>query len=488
MRIINDFMNSKRFDDLLDKMNTCTIFLLVICSSFFLTCLHAETNYLDLSYNWLENPFKNFFKSDKQDDLDLDTLEEEKREEHAIVFDAGSTGTRIHIFTFSIETRKKLNGEKYPSITLKSEHFKSITPGLSSYAEDPSQAAESIKPLLEFADSVVDEDLRQNTSISVMATAGLRLLPDEQSNAIIKHVGNLINKLDKPYKTTENSIQILDGTLEGIFSWVTINFLLKRINNPKKSVAVLDLGGGSTQITFSPTLDDTFRFSPETFLTKRKILGQDEYLYTHSYLGSGLMATRKEILIESINSKKQNLKQENVNLTHPCFPVGQTFKWSYQLVTYTITGADGDCYQFINTYLKHKNEVKQSPELKLREIYAISYYYDRMVDVGKIDKNLGHVSVFDYYLAAKQVCGSNFDAEKKSSTRRFRGQKRLEKEIKYQIKSNDEFLCLDLTYIANLLNTGFGLNWRKKLTLGKKLKNVEMSWPLGFAFSLLNFA
>jgi len=185
MRIINDFMNSKRFDDLLDKMNTCTIFLLVICSSFFLTCLHAETNYLDLSYNWLENPFKNFFKSDKQDDLDLDTLEEEKREEHAIVFDAGSTGTRIHIFTFSIETRKKLNGEKYPSITLKSEHFKSITPGLSSYAEDPSQAAESIKPLLEFADSVVDEDLRQNTSISVMATAGLRLLPDEQSNAII---------------------------------------------------------------------------------------------------------------------------------------------------------------------------------------------------------------------------------------------------------------------------------------------------------------
>lgn len=46
----------------------------------------------------------------------------------------------------------------------------------------------------------------------------------------------------------------MDGTDEGIFSWFTVNFLLERFNthNPGSTVAALDLGGGSTQVTFSP--------------------------------------------------------------------------------------------------------------------------------------------------------------------------------------------------------------------------------------------
>lgn len=499
MRVLNEIMKSKRFDDLLDKMNTCTIFLLVICSSFVLACLHAESSYLDLnSYNWLQNPIKSLFKS-KDEEYELSLIEDETREEHVIIFDAGSTGTRIHVFTFEIEIDRKNDGADSNSITfnedgslskrkkviLKSEHFKSITPGLSSYAEQPEDAAKNIKDLLKFANKLVDPETRKNTSINIIATAGLRLLPDEQSIAILDHIEQLLKSMKRPYKLTDNSIRILDGNSEGIFSWVTINFLLKKLHNAKKSVAVLDLGGGSTQVTFSPLLDETFRQSPEHFLIKRKILGEDEYLYTHSYLGFGLMATRKYLLISSINREKQYLPHEHVNLTHPCFPTGQTFSWSYQYVTYSITGIDGDCYQFINSNFKKRNQVKPVPELKLREIYAISYYYDRMYDVGKINSNLGQVSIYDYYLAAKHICGStHFDTQRKASTsRRFRGQKRLEKESNYEIKSEDPFLCLDLTYIANLLNTGFGLQWRKKLTLGRKINNIEMSWALGSALS-----
>lgn len=46
----------------------------------------------------------------------------------------------------------------------------------------------------------------------------------------------------------------MEGTDEGIFSWFTVNFLLERFNthNPGNTVAALDLGGGSTQVTFSP--------------------------------------------------------------------------------------------------------------------------------------------------------------------------------------------------------------------------------------------
>jgi ectonucleoside triphosphate diphosphohydrolase 5/6 len=63
----------------------------------------------------------------------------------------------------------------------------------------------------------------------------------------------------------------MDGIDEGLFSWFTINFLLgiahllhitfskfnlnifaDRLNDPHNTFATLDLGGGSTQITFAP--------------------------------------------------------------------------------------------------------------------------------------------------------------------------------------------------------------------------------------------
>lgn len=292
MRVLNEIMKSKRFDDLLDKMNTCTILLLVFCSSFVLAFLHAESSYLHLyAYNWFTNPIKNLFNS--KDEFDFQLIDED-RDEHVVIFDAGSTGTRIHVFTFKIEKgaisndqqqQQQINKKKKQLISLKSEDFKSITPGLSSYAQQPDEAANSVRQLLKFANKVVDPETRKNTTLHLIATAGLRLLPDEQSNAILDQIERLLKQMKRPYKLTDDSIRVLDGNSEGIFSWLTINFLLKKLNNAKKSVAVLDLGGGSTQITFSPVLEETFKRSPEHYLVKRRILGEDEYLYTHSYLG-----------------------------------------------------------------------------------------------------------------------------------------------------------------------------------------------------------
>jgi len=237
MRVINEIMKSKRFDDLLDKMNTCTIFLLVICSSFLLACLHAESSYLELnSYQWLHNPLKSLFesKSMKHNEIEFNLIDDNDQiEKNAVVFDAGSTGTRIHVFKFRIENDCKHDptcdsSKRRKKVTLISEHFKSITPGLSSYAEEPEQAAESIRQLLKFANKLVDPETRKNTSLNIIATAGLRLLPDEQSTAILDEIEKLLRTMKKPYKLTDDSIRILDGNSEGIFSWVTINFLLKK--------------------------------------------------------------------------------------------------------------------------------------------------------------------------------------------------------------------------------------------------------------------
>jgi hypothetical protein len=59
-----------------------------------------------------------------------------------IVLDAGSTGSRIHIFKFK---------QQGSSLNLISDGFHQLKPGLSAFPDEPQKAAESLKPLLEEA-------------------------------------------------------------------------------------------------------------------------------------------------------------------------------------------------------------------------------------------------------------------------------------------------------------------------------------------------
>jgi hypothetical protein len=64
-----------------------------------------------------------------------------RKKEHAVVFDAGSTGTRVSAFTF----RRSASDRQ---LRLTDELWKQVKPGVSSYAEKPKMAAKSIKQLL----------------------------------------------------------------------------------------------------------------------------------------------------------------------------------------------------------------------------------------------------------------------------------------------------------------------------------------------------
>ena len=61
-------------------------------------------------------------------------------------------------------------------------------PGLSFYATDPASAVDSVRVLLSKAQNVVSRHLRPHTPLVLKATAGLRLLTDEQADAILQQV------------------------------------------------------------------------------------------------------------------------------------------------------------------------------------------------------------------------------------------------------------------------------------------------------------
>jgi Golgi nucleoside diphosphatase len=81
-----------------------------------------------------------------------------------IVLDAGSTGSRIHIFKFQ---------QQGSSLNLISDGFHQLKPGLSAFPDEPQKAADSLKPLLEEAMKAVPaaQQVRQGCSTCTAGAA-----------------------------------------------------------------------------------------------------------------------------------------------------------------------------------------------------------------------------------------------------------------------------------------------------------------------------
>ncbi|KAG8992864.1 Guanosine-diphosphatase [Tulasnella sp. 427] len=212
--------------------------------------------------------------------------------QYALMLDAGSTGSRIHIYKFH---------NCHASPTLEYEVFKMTIPGLSSYATDPVAAAKSLDVLMEEAVKVVPKQLQGCTKVAVKATAGLRLLGSDVSEAILVAVRKHL-KEQYPFPLAgKDAVVIMDGKDEGVYAWITANYLLGTIGGGVKdgrpTYAVLDLGGASTQIVFEPTFRSGSPGKLEEGDHKYELTfsGRAHTLYQHSYLGYGLMRARRSV-------------------------------------------------------------------------------------------------------------------------------------------------------------------------------------------------
>lgn len=137
------------------------------------------------------------------------------------MIDAGSTGSRIHVYRFS----RCQDQDGTPSLPkLIDEKFVKIQPGLSAYPNSPTAAAQSLKVLMQAAMDGVPADQRACTPIEVRATAGLRLLGEKQSGAILEEVERWLRS-DWPFSLAKGAVSIMDGAVEGVFAWVTINYV-----------------------------------------------------------------------------------------------------------------------------------------------------------------------------------------------------------------------------------------------------------------------
>jgi len=360
--------------------------------------------------------------------------------QHAVVLDAGSTGSRVLAFTFH---RHIFTG----NLVLESELWKEVKPGLSSHAADPQAGAATISHLLNLAKESVPKEQRASTPVTLMATAGLRLLPATQADALLAAVRETIDASG----FDNRGVDVMSQLDEGVFGWLTVNYLLQQLENPKKSYVALDLGGGSTQITFAPKHEETFVTTPKKhFLHPVRVSGVDQTLYSHSYLGLGLMSAREAIF-------RLNDPPEASTLASACILGQAEFKGlvikEEQMVGYEACMME--VHHFLDTM-----KIDQCKEVPTRKIAAFSYFHDRAVDVGMLGEGeSGVVTVQQYLDAAQNACAAP--------------------------SSESPFLCVDLTFIAGLLHHGYRLSADAKLGLYKQIDGHQTSWGLGAAFNLL---
>ncbi|XP_077005078.1 ectonucleoside triphosphate diphosphohydrolase 2 [Tamandua tetradactyla] len=230
---------------------------------------------------------------------------------YGIVLDAGSSHTSMFVY--------KWPADKENDTGIVGQHSSCDVRGggISSYADNPSGAGQSLVECLDQALEDVPPEKHAGTPLYLGATAGMRLLNLTSPDASAK-VLEAVTRTLAQYPFDFRGARILSGQDEGVFGWVTANYLLEKFIKygwegrwfrPRKgTLGALDLGGASTQITFetdSPVEDPASEIQLQLY-------GQNYRVYTHSFLCYGRDQVLRRMLAGALQTHG----------FHPCWPKG----------------------------------------------------------------------------------------------------------------------------------------------------------------------
>lgn len=215
--------------------------------------------------------------------------------QYALVIDAGSSHSEVILFTWS----KKYQGTGFVRQISNCE----VSPGIDGL-KDPK---ETVGNLLECVRKLLDKIPDSHPGpfpLLLGATAGMRIqkLKDEaRSSAIFTAIRRGFENFSyKGRNLLIDRLQILPDTEEGLFAWITANYLLKYIPpeaereyedmEDVESIGILDMGGASAQIAFQTNED------PSSYV---QLFGENYGVKSYSNLcfGSDQAAERYRFLL-----------------------------------------------------------------------------------------------------------------------------------------------------------------------------------------------
>ncbi len=233
----------------------------------------------------------------------------------AIVMDAGSTGTRVYVYGWAHPAKEPLpvmvkptynqnSLAPSPGVPGQGRLYKRMetTPGLDKFMNNSAKIKESLDPLLEWAERQIPKHAHRSTQVFLLATAGLRRLPKDQSEWILSEAWSVVKAF--PFICKRSSVKVILGVE----------------------------GGSSLQVTFEPqeVPHGEYGFNLSVGVTHH-------HLYAVSHPGFGLNdAFEKSVarlLHKELASRDRKApKNSRVELKHPCLQKG--YKHPYMCSTH----------------------------------------------------------------------------------------------------------------------------------------------------------
>lgn len=287
---------------------------------------------------------------------------------YQIVVDAGSTGTRLHIFKNSTSA----NGSKLPDID--EIYYDQINTGIASHINSQREITDHLSAIFNPAQRFCFQAKIPctNAPIYFLATGGARILKPSQQRNLFSYVRNWL----EDYSMFQNVVEtrILTGKEEAELGWLTSFEDEIRHNRPLG--AYFELGGASLQYAY--VLENS-KGANTHFKTGNK----DIYLNTGSWLGFGVNEATNRVMSywhvsESVCYPSGVSKQSQFNYSK-CFKLFENYLNSNE--------------QFAPHQTYIKNIIEQNKPIKL----GAAFYY--LIPHGFGVKALGN-----FHGKLKQVC------------------------------------------------------------------------------------
>ena len=262
---------------------------------------------------------------------------------YGIVLDAGSSGSRLHVYRWlsndvAVEEATSLGLLSLPGLETKDKWTKKTHPGLSSFGPTPSLVGpDHLGPLVEHALEYIPRESVSQTPVFLLATAGMRLLPEKQRAAVLNNVCDYFqHRTDFLVSDCKSQFQVIPGETEGLYGWIAANYLLGGFDAPAEhahgkghhTYGFLDMGGASAQIAFAPNATEAQRHANDLTLLRLRSLGGQakEYrVFVTTWLGFGVREARKRYLEALIKMYKTEHVEDTgavIEMPDPCLPKG----------------------------------------------------------------------------------------------------------------------------------------------------------------------
>lgn len=398
--------------------------------------------------------------------------------DYGIVLDCGSSGTRVFVYTWN---RPPPDSDELLDISPLNDDFNQpvqlkVEPGLSSFANRPEAVIDYITPLLRVAEKHIPSDRHSETVLYMLATAGMRMIPEADQNIILSELRANVPKVTN-FIFSDNHVDIISGKEEGVYAWISANYVLNRLKiNPNgeraPSVGIIDMGGGSVQIAFEvPSQDQIPPDDFSQFNLGAKDTSHLEYkLFVTTHLGFGAnvaMDNYRNMLVDQFQDQA---------ISDPCLPSGATH--SQDGVEFIGTGNYTACFSSLKPLL-HKgtcSALDQTCSLNghfqpsfdsVSEFFGFSEFFYTSEDclhlAGRWNYDLFRKEAASYCATKWSKLQENWKADKyKADANRLKHQ------------------CFKSAWVPMVLHNGFNFpTHHKKLTTLQTIGGTEVQWALG---------